>query len=83
MTLDVRGGSFEISDSSSLWSGQTSMIFTKKPILLGIGIVPLWNVPEKMADLVVHHLTNQLLIFWKVLMLLHIKSLVLKIITFL
>ena len=46
MTLDKRGGSFEISDAQSLWTGKISMSFTNKHTHPGSGMRQLWSAPE-------------------------------------
>ena len=45
ITLNVRGGSFEINDPDSLWSGKTCTIYINRPTHHGNGMLLSWREP--------------------------------------
>ena len=49
MTLNVRGGSFDINDDRSLWNGKNRQTFTVRLIHRGIGIVQFSNERRNMV----------------------------------
>ena len=49
MTLNMSGGSFEITDKDSFGHVRIFLIFTKKPIPRGNGMVPSWPMLQQLG----------------------------------